>query len=177
MSEAQLTSVGTTAYFDGKEVELRIHEENNSFKVIPRPKFMTPWRELVSYFDETNVSQTQISLGATDIFAAETELRKLLFKKDELRFSPSTLFRYTSGKTRFILRASQLQPAALTIESSTERLDNSNPRAIDYLVNLKGSAYCRSAEMQYGEITIILAPAHASDKHRLATYEALVNLY
>ena len=178
MGKTTLTSAGVTAYLDESEVELRIHEDNGAFKAIPRPEHMATWRKLVALpCDETNISSEKIVLSATDLFAAEIELRKLLSSNERVTISNSTLFRYTKDRMRFTLHTDQKQPARLEITSAPERMNSGNPTAGAYLIALKSSLMCRSAEMLSNGIEVYLAPKYCSDKNRLTTYQNLVDLY
>ena len=178
MGKARLTSVGISVSLNDNGLELRIYEDDDgAFKAIPRPDHMATWRKLVAMYGEVNVSPEKISLDAADIFAAEAELRKLLSSKDELTLSASTLFRYTKDNVRFTLHTNQKQPVELKITSAPERMNDSNPRANAYLIALKSSPKCRSAEMLSNGIKVFLAPRYCSGKNRLATYPYLVDLY
>lgn len=175
MSTVHHTSTAIMACIDTQRLELRIHSEGASFKVIQKGN-STAWRGLNSLLYPDQPVKQAILLSATNVLDAEVELRKLLAGLSEVKTEELTYFRYTKGSTRFTIGTEPHKNTALTL-TTADGGDDNDARLNSFIVALGLSPLCRSVELFGSTIFICIAPRYSTDKQRLATYKALVDLY
>ena len=176
MSTVHHTSTAIMVHIDTQRLELRIHSEGASFKVIQKGN-STAWRGLNSLLYPGQPIKQLIPLSATNVLDAEVELRKLLAGLSEVKTEELTYFRYTKGSTRFTIGTEPHKNTALTLTTADGGDDNNDARLNSFIVALGLSPLCRSVELFGSTIFICIAPRYSTDKQRIATYEALVDLY